>query len=47
MKDIYKQYLVSEVFQKSIEELRGEGKYYDFIHDYLTLVKNLLKYYEV
>ena len=47
MKDIYKQYLVSEVFQKSIEELRGEGKYYDFIHDYLTLAKNLLKYYEV
>ena len=47
MKDIYKEYLASDEFQQSIEELKGEGKYYDYIHDYLIIAKNFLKYYEI
>ena len=47
MKDIYEEYLDSEIFQNSIEELRGEGKYYDYIYDYLIISKNLLRYYKV
>ena len=47
MKDIYKEYLSSYEFQKSIEELKAEEKNYDYIHDYLILAKNVLKYYKV
>jgi len=47
MKDIYEEYLDSEIFQNSIEELRREGKYYDYIYDYLIISKNLLRYYKV
>ena len=47
MKDIYEEYLDSEIFQNSIEELRREGKYYDYIYAYLIISKNLLRYYKV
>ena len=52
MKDIYKEYLDSDEFQQdefqqSIEKLRRKGKNYDYIHDYLIIAKNVLKYYGV
>ena len=47
MKDIYKEYLDSDEFQQSIEKLRRKRKNYDYIHDYLIIAKNVLKYYGV
>lgn len=47
MKDIYKEYLASDEFQKSIEELIAEGKYYEYIHNYIEVAKNVLRFYNI
>ena len=47
LKDIYEEYLISDEFQQSLEELRGEGKYHDYIHEYFITAQTFLKYYEV
>ena len=46
MKDIYKDYLDSDEFQQSIKELKNEGKYYDYIHDYIIIAYNYFDYSE-
>ena len=47
MKDLYNEYLASDEFQKSIEELRDEGNYFEYIKNYISAAKNFNKYYEV
>ena len=47
LKDIYKEYLISDEFQQSLEELRIKGKYHDYIHEYFITAKTFLNYYEV
>lgn len=45
MKDLYEEYLRSDEFQKSIEKLRNQGNYYDYIHKYFEVAKNVIHYY--
>jgi hypothetical protein len=47
MKDLYNEYLASDEFQKSIEELRDEGNYFEYIKNYISVAKNFNKYYDV
>ena len=47
MKDIYNEYLISDEFQKSIEELKDEGNYYEYIKKYMNTAKNLVDYYSL
>ena len=47
MKDIYKEYLISDEFQKSIEKLKDEGNYYEYIKNYMKTAKNLVDYYSL
>jgi hypothetical protein len=45
MKDIYNEYLKSDEFQKSIQELIQDGRYYDYIRNYIEVAKNFVDYY--
>ena len=46
MKDIYNEYLKSDEFQKSIEELKESGKFYfEYIKNYIEVAKNVVDYY--
>lgn len=45
LKDIYNEYLLSDEFQKSIQELIQDGRYYGYIHDYIEVAKNFVDYY--
>jgi hypothetical protein len=45
LKDIYNEYLQSDEFQKSIQELVQDGRYYGYIHDYIEVAKNFVEYY--
>ena len=45
MKDIYKEYLSSDEFQKSIEELREEGYYFEYIQKYIQVAHKVIDYY--
>lgn len=45
LKDIYNEYLQSDEFQKSIQELIQDGRYYEYIHDYIEVAKNFVEYY--
>ena len=47
MKDIYNEYLISDEFQKSIEELKDEGNYYEYIKKYMNTAKNFVDYYSL
>ena len=47
MKDLYNEYLASDEFQKSIEELRDEGNYYEYIKNYISVAKDVNKFYSV
>ena len=45
LKDIYNEYLKSDEFQKSIQELIQDGRYYDYIRNYIEVAKNFVDYY--
>ena len=45
MKDIFNEYLKSDEFQKSIEELNQDGRYFEYIHNYIKVAKNFVEYY--
>ena len=45
MKDIFNEYLKSDEFQKSIEELKQDGRYFEYIHNYINVAKNFVEYY--
>ena len=46
MKDIYNEYLKSDEFQKSIEELKESGKFYfEYIKNYIEVANNVVHYY--
>ena len=45
MKDIFIEYLNSDEFQKSIEELKKDGRYYEYIRGYIKVASNFVDYY--
>jgi hypothetical protein len=45
MKDIFNEYLNSDEFQKSIEELKQDGRYYEYIRGYIKVASNFIDYY--
>lgn len=45
MKDIFIEYLNSDEFQKSIEELKKDGRYYEYISGYIKVASNFVDYY--
>lgn len=45
IKDIFSEYLKSDEFQKSIEELKQDGRYFEYIHNYIKVAKNFVEYY--
>ena len=45
MKDLYNEYLASDEFQKSIEELKDEGNYFEYIKNYMITAKNVVDFY--
>ena len=47
MKEIYKEYLASDEFQKSIQKLISEKKQNAYIHYYIQTAKNFIEYYEL
>ena len=45
MEEIYKDYLKSDRFEKSIEELIKEGNNYEYIQNYINAAGDILRYY--
>jgi hypothetical protein len=45
MKDLYLEYLNSDEFANSIKELKEEGKYFDYIKNYIQVAKDYVEYY--
>ena len=45
MKDLYIEYLASDEFQKSIEGLREEGNYFEYIQKYIKVAHQVIDYY--
>lgn len=45
MKDLYKEYLNSDEFANSIKELKEEGKYFDYIKNYIQVANHYVEYY--
>ena len=45
MKDIYKEYLSSDEFQKSIQKLRKRGYGFEYIQKYYQVAHKVIDYY--
>lgn len=45
MKYLYKEYLNSDEFANSIKELKEEGKYFDYIKNYIQVANQYVEYY--
>ena len=45
MKNIYDEYLISEEFQNSIKNLEKQCNSYEYIHNYIKVAKNFVKFF--